>query len=194
MFCHKQALLALPDHCVTFFPCSIVVCHTYLQSISFNADRFHLLFCGFWNRDYNNPGWRGRDDDAVLACDYRIQLFSIKTVRACCCSLVILLNPCCLCFWFGSARTELAAAVLLGGRKMVAHSGSFLLLSSSLNMPRPRPQPQSQSQPIQRRYWEMPRRSWRVWFYDASKQGTAAVVVHVMNLFISNYQMKAVGE
>lgn len=46
---------------------------------------------------------------------------------------------------------------------------------------------------VLKRYWEMPRRSWTVWFYDASKQGTAAVVVHVMNLIISNYQMKAAG-
>jgi len=46
---------------------------------------------------------------------------------------------------------------------------------------------------VLKRYWELPRRSWRIWFYDASKQGTAAVVVHVMNLYLSNYQMKAAG-
>ena len=104
-----------------FFSCIIVIyIHIFRPSLSTPIDFTYNVgnvFCGFWNRDNNNPGWRGRDDDAVLACDYRIQLFSIKTVRACCCSLVILLNPCCLCFWFGSARTEACRCCPFGGRE-----------------------------------------------------------------------------
>jgi hypothetical protein len=43
---------------------------------------------------------------------------------------------------------------------------------------------------VLKRYWESPRRTWKIWFYDSSKQGTAAVVVHIMNLILSNYMMK----
>ena len=36
-----------------------------------------------------------------------------------------------------------------------------------------------------KRYRERPRRPWRIWFMDVSKQGLGALFAHVLNLFLS---------
>eukprot|EP00039_Didymoeca_costata_P020532 m.341601 g.341601 ORF g.341601 m.341601 type:complete len:272 (-) comp20250_c0_seq1:137-952(-) len=47
---------------------------------------------------------------------------------------------------------------------------------------------------IFKRRMESPRRPWKVWFFDTSKQGSAAVMVHVLNIGISYYMMKHDGD
>ncbi|KTW28778.1 hypothetical protein T552_01408 [Pneumocystis carinii B80] len=37
-----------------------------------------------------------------------------------------------------------------------------------------------------KRHWEYPRRSFRIWFFDVSKQIIGAAVIHILNVFISN--------